>query len=588
MPFLFLLAFSFAAEVDAQWLKLMHYEKNLIGTYHSRASSDGFFTSTERSPESELNQFLIDYDKRPIDDKHVVCRFPYRAKYVVNKGYKAAIKTPNCPTLEKFRATVAPVGVSLLFSSYFLDSPASTFGHTFLRLRRNSLKVATEHQIELLDHGIGYAANPSTMNPLLYSVLGFVGGFDGVFSMVPYYYKVREYNDAESRDLWSYDLDMSPQQMADLVDHLWEVGQATFPYYYLTENCSYYILEILEIVTGWKLLDRMPFWIIPVDTLKAVTSEPGFVKEVSYRPSLKSQFEERVRYLSTAEQKQVRSLRYEPTWTTVQIDAAIEFLELKFAKQVRTPGTEELKLRDEFLAARASRRESSRLQVPKPPSPDQIHPSSRMGMHLGYHETFKNYLGVEQRFAYYDPLDPPQAKPAFSEIIFMDIAARFYPHTNDFDIQKTDLLRVRIRNPYTLWLSPWSYSLTVGGIRDSILCDSCYGFRTHFDLGLSYLFTDKHLVYLGVYNDLRTSAKMSRGFGYYLGPLAEFTDYWFNNFRSQLRLTYLDVIDRNQTAFWDISAEIRWDIQPNKFSLSLRQSWVDEIQDIQLSLYYYY
>jgi hypothetical protein len=588
MPFLFLVSLIFAAPVDAEWIKLLHFEKTVTGTYHSRASSNNFFSSLERSPESELVGFLKSYDLLPVDDNHVICKFPLRAKYVVKKGYKKAIINPNCPTLQKFKDTLAPVGVSLIFSSYFLDSPASTFGHTFLRLRRNTPKIASEHQVELLDHGMGYAANATTNNPLLYSVMGFIGGFDGVFSLVPYYYKVREYNDAESRDLWSYDLNMTDKEMEDLVDHLWEVGQATFPYYYLTENCSYYILEILEIVTCRKLLNRIPFWIIPVDTIKATVEEPGFVKDVSYRPSLKSQFEERVKLLTNEEKKQVRSLKFESSWSTLQIDAAIEYLELKYPIEIRTEGSEEFKQRDFFLSERAKRRETSKLEVPTPERPDRIHPSNRAGVHLGYNEFKKGFLGFEQRFAYYDPLDPPNAKPPFSEIIFMDLAAKYFEEDKDFAVEKSDLVRVKIRNPFTLWLSPMSYSITFGGTRDSILCQDCYVFRVHYDFGFSVKLSDHHLLYTGLYNDFRSSAKMDRGFGYYLGPIVEMTNYWLPKLRSQIRGVYLDAADRDVDAFWDLKAEVRWDMVKDKISLSASHSWINETTESRLGLYYYY
>ena len=57
-------------------------------------------------------------------------------------------------------------------------------------------------------------ANVTVSNGALYAVLGLVGGFTGSWSNLPYYYKVREYNNFEARDLWSYDLNLRPDEVA--------------------------------------------------------------------------------------------------------------------------------------------------------------------------------------------------------------------------------------------------------------------------------------------------------------------------------------------------------------------------------------
>ena len=60
-----------------------------------------------------------------------------------------------------------------------------------------------------------------------------LGGFRGVFSLLPFYYKVREYSDFESRDLWEYEFKFSEEESQFFVKHLWELGDTWFDYYYL-------------------------------------------------------------------------------------------------------------------------------------------------------------------------------------------------------------------------------------------------------------------------------------------------------------------------------------------------------------------
>lgn len=66
----------------------------------------------------------------------------------------------------------------------------------------------------LLDYGLNHAAHPTTLNPILYPIMGLSGMFPGMISMMPYYVKVQEYNNAESRDLWEYDLNLTPAEIS--------------------------------------------------------------------------------------------------------------------------------------------------------------------------------------------------------------------------------------------------------------------------------------------------------------------------------------------------------------------------------------
>ena len=75
-----------------------------------------------------------------------------------------------------------------------MNNPSSMFGHTLLRIDQ---KGQTE-QTRLLAYAINYAANVTTENGLAYAALGVSGGFQGFFSIMPYYLKVKEYRDRKS------------------------------------------------------------------------------------------------------------------------------------------------------------------------------------------------------------------------------------------------------------------------------------------------------------------------------------------------------------------------------------------------------
>jgi hypothetical protein len=88
-----------------------------------------------------------------------------------------------------------------------MNNPASMFGHTFLRVDKN--REGPEQT--LLNYGVNYAANVDTknVNALAYAFEGLFGFFRGTFTLFPYYAKVQEYSNWESRDLWEYELDFT-------------------------------------------------------------------------------------------------------------------------------------------------------------------------------------------------------------------------------------------------------------------------------------------------------------------------------------------------------------------------------------------
>ena len=102
--------------------------------------------------------------------------------------------------------------------------------------------------MNVIDYGINFAANQNPKdNPIEYVINGLFGLYDGQFAIFPYYFKVNEYNEAESRDMWEYRLSFNTEEIEWAYSHLWELGAASFPYYFFSDNCSYHILSILEI-----------------------------------------------------------------------------------------------------------------------------------------------------------------------------------------------------------------------------------------------------------------------------------------------------------------------------------------------------
>lgn len=264
----------------------MHYDR-FFGRISSEArdkSARSFFASTAglNDPEAELFATIDALFTETSGPEPGRCRYPAREIYLVRVLEIDPKKLPpvDCRAYREWLAHMDADSASIVFAGFFMGNPSSMFGHTFLRLHNR-------RGVSLIDSSFNYAANPTTENALLYAWLGMTGGFLGTFAMHPYYLKVNEYNDLESRDLWEYRMNLNADEVRFMQAHLWELSNAWFPYYYLDENCSYQLLALLEVVRpNKKLTSRFSVFVAPADTLRTLETAGFLTGEASYRASL--------------------------------------------------------------------------------------------------------------------------------------------------------------------------------------------------------------------------------------------------------------------------------------------------------------
>lgn len=271
---------------DPQWRRLLHYSRTPTGRRSDAAAGEFFLSPAgRRNPQAELDATLeAFFEGAPSPDRRARCRFPARYAWLKSRLTfdPARIEEGPCPAFEEWRRLLAADSVSLVFADAYLNNPSSMYGHTFLLLNRSGLSG----EERLLDHAVNFAADAATGNGALFAIYGLSGFFPGRFSVMPYYLKVQEYNNLESRDLWEYRLHLSSAAVGRLLDHLWELGQASFPYYFLNKNCSYQLLPLLDVAEpALGFSDRWPLYVIPIDTVRRARAAHGLVADRSYRPS---------------------------------------------------------------------------------------------------------------------------------------------------------------------------------------------------------------------------------------------------------------------------------------------------------------
>jgi hypothetical protein len=471
------------------WVRLGHWRHHLVRGWVGEADGPAFFLSPEgkHDPAAELEATLRGlFDATPRVDEldDAMCRFPARLAWLSERLAIDPARLParDCPRLDDFRRRVAPVSATLVFSAYYPNNPASTFGHTFLRLNK---KASTDaERAELLDYGVDYSAAAATKNPILYMVKGLLGGFRGNFNHLAYYYKVREYGDAESRDLWEYELDLAPAEVTRLVDHLWELGSTWFDYWYLDENCSYHVLGALEAAAPrLRLLAHVgPNVVLPSDTVKALYRNPGLVRRVEYRPSIRTQFEVRAAALPRASRSWVEPLVGDPAAPLPEtlapelraavIDAAADLLDLRRGKKLLVgKDPEGARLRQALLERRAALGiPSAPLEVPTPEAerPDRGHGSFRIGLGGAGGPDAPGAVLAELRLALHDLADPPAGYPSYADIEFLPARIRWEPRAQRLDLDHAWLMSVVSLNPVSRFdLRPsWRFRVGARAVRD--------------------------------------------------------------------------------------------------------------------------
>ncbi|WP_256218118.1 DUF4105 domain-containing protein, partial [Pseudomonas sp. EGD-AK9] len=288
--------------VDPYWIALGHYETGKLGGWRSYVDDQAFFLAEAGAsdPAAELAATLEAlYQPAELGDRHPQCVYPARTRWLKERLALDDLPSPDCAEYRAWFADVNPHSTVLVFPAAYLNSPSSMFGHTLLRIDQADVD---SHNTALLSYALNFGAFiEGDDNSILYAWRGLMGGYPGLFALVPYREKLSEYSRLENRDLWEYRLNLSPEETGRMVEHVWELKQVRFDYFFFDENCSYRLLELLEIARpGIELTEHFPITAIPTDTVRAV-KDAGLIERIDYRPSRERELLGRAEPLGAAE-----------------------------------------------------------------------------------------------------------------------------------------------------------------------------------------------------------------------------------------------------------------------------------------------
>ena len=168
-------------------------------------------------PDAELAATLKAlYASPSLGDKHAQCVYPARTRWLRQQLQLDDLPQPQCGEYDNWYRDINPHSAVLVFPAAYLNSPSSMFGHTLLRIDQADV---TSNNTALLSYALNFGAYIEGMdNSILYAWKGLMGGYPGLFALVPYREKLAEYSRLENRDLWEYKLNLTPEETGRMVN----------------------------------------------------------------------------------------------------------------------------------------------------------------------------------------------------------------------------------------------------------------------------------------------------------------------------------------------------------------------------------
>lgn len=456
---------------DPFWLSLGHYEAGKLKGWRSYVSDAKFFLAKDGAhhPDAELKA-TVDalYAPASLGEKHAQCVYPARTRWLKDQLHLTDLPAVDCVEFKQWFKDVAPHSAVMIFPAAYLNSPSSMFGHTLLRIDQADVQ---SNKTALLSYAINFGAYiEGSDSSILYAWKGLMGGYPGLFALVPYQEKLSEYRSLENRDLWEYRLNLTQVETERMVEHVWELKQIQFDYFFFDENCSYRLLELLQVARpGLRLTEQFPLTAIPTDTVKAV-KDAGLVEKIDYRPSRERELLERAKPLDSDEQQWVLKISddqkqlQDPTFKALGKDRQALIIDAAYRLgRYRANGLErdsERSQRSFELLRAINQNPAPDLQIERPGLPENGHESRTWQAGIGTRGD-KAFAEYGLRMAYHDLNDNAEGFPLGAQIEILQMKLRQY-EGNNWQLQQLDLATIRSLTPRNELLQPLSWQVTGG------------------------------------------------------------------------------------------------------------------------------
>ncbi|TYK66772.1 DUF4105 domain-containing protein [Colwellia echini] len=516
-----------------EWRGLLHIDvESSDSALKSYVDDSKFFLSADGStnPRSELLATI----KALKSNGKTQCRYPARTLFLFSRieNLKQEVTPFECKDYLDWRSTLNTTSVVLVFASAQLNSPSSMYGHTFLRFDPENVEQGSTYLSYALNFG---ATVTEGDNGFLYAAKGLTGGYPGQFAANPYFEKIKEYSRLENRDLWEYKLNLTADEINMMLAHIWELQGINFDYYFFDENCSFRLLELLDVARpGLGLANHFPVTAMPLDTVRVV-EQVNLVSSVYYRASVLTELKAQLAMLTNDEKNLALALSEDikvldsPEFiklTTKQqqliLDSAYRYLRYQNTFNGRAKDT----TRRSFLLLRRLNENPSELIIPidVPVRPDLGHKTTMVGASIGETQDTP-FIEFQYRGSYHDLLDPMPGYYEGMSLNMVNVMIRAYKG-GDIELAKLELLDITSLSARDRFFSPWSWQANISLEQQWTIDKNVLVTQGSGGGGVSYQPLDNSYLFLMVTGRLEFNRKFDHYAAIAPGLHAGFLYYW--------------------------------------------------------------
>ena len=566
-----------------EWRKINLYHPT-IGGITSRVDDPTYFLAPngKQDPQAELEATIrgaFDDTMAKNSRQPNVCRWIARYQFLSRSMQELGLEYSPvpCEVFTKWKSGIATHRISVIFASVYLNSPASMYGHAFIRF--DSEKPAEYNRLN--DATIGYSVQASNDAGVMFLVRSLFGAYPGSFVFVPYYMKMREYSDLENRDLWEYQTNLTGAEIDRMLAFIWEQSFTYMNYYFFDDNCALMLLATIEAARpALNLIEQAKPWFIPLDMVKLVQQQPGLIEQIHYRPSQYNTLVQNYNPAKADEKKNAlalidndQSLAYLSTLTAAEqariLDLSLGVSEYKRNQKHSEAEASALSARQIKLSGLRSKIDApSDYKDKEPPAerPDEGHGSVRTGLAVGQVGT-ANYAQLNFRGGYHDSLDPQGGFAPGASSNIGDLYLRL--NENQIRFQRLDLFDVFSPSVQTEWYKPETIKLNVSIRREVLQNDglSPTALRLQVAAGKSYTLSEDARGYILADSVTSLRSSSSLAVGPTLGALWTITPRLRTEVVSN---TYWNVAGDQKDAWsFKLTGSLAWDVFNNQNNMRL-------------------
>ncbi|TNF03009.1 MAG: DUF4105 domain-containing protein [Deltaproteobacteria bacterium] len=380
-------------------------------------------------------------------------------------------------------------------------------------------------------------------------------------------------------------------------------------YWYLTENCSYHMLSLLDVANPeWRLAERNPYFVVPVDTIQTVKDTPGLLKSVRFRASKRRTIKHRLKNMSESERaafdSQARDFTTPLDLTNYSVeskakilDATMDFLDYKYAEEILMNNSTPSQWKRKFLIARSKVPLKSKevvMPFPAKEQPQLGHRSRRVAIGGGSAGLNDDFALIEYRFTLHDLLDNPTGHNKDAWMEMGNFKFRYHPkverrgNSSMLRFDDFSLFHVLSLSPIEPYFSTMTWTARIGArvVKDKG-CDFC--FVPLMKIGSGYSQDFKWLVY---YFMVATEAEVSKdisskGYRLGVGPDGGIIIRFHDRFQAFLRGEYLRRFFSSHKWTYEYSGTLRFQMFENNSIEAAYTRFEREGEALVRYLYYF-